>query len=96
MGGYLRCHPGQKESQRTVQMPNGNSVVVFEPRVPDNGLPEIGDTRADWTRPWFGDWLNALAGLIMGNINYDGNQTFNVVENAALGTIIRNLSRTME
>lgn len=94
---WLGFNPySQKESQRTVQMPNGKSVVVFEPRVPDNGLPEIGDTRADWTRPWFGDWLNALAGLIMGNINYDGNQTFNVVENAALGTIIRNLSRTME
>ncbi len=48
-------------------------------------LPEIGDTRADWTRPWFGDWLNALAGLIMGNINYDGNQTFNVVEKCRIG-----------
>lgn len=94
---WLGFNPySQKESQRTVQMPNGKSVVVFEPRVPDKGLPEIGDTRADWTRPWFGDWLNALAGLIMGNINYDGNQTFNVVENAALGTIIRKLSGTIE
>lgn len=86
----------QKENQRTVQMPNGKSVVVFEPRPPDAGLPEIGDERSDWTRPWFGDWLNALAGLIMGNINFDGNQTFNVAENAALGSIIGKLSQKME
>lgn len=94
---WLGYNPNdQNEAKRTIQMPGGKNVVVFEPGVPDKGLPAIGETRTDWTIPWFADWLNALAGLIMNNINYDGHQTFNVVENAALGAIIQKFAKNLE
>lgn len=78
----------QNASERTIQMPGNAKPVVFEPRKPLEGLPSLGETRGQHTGQWFQDWLNALAGLILENVNFDGKQTFNPVENAALGSIL--------
>lgn len=83
----------QPDSERTVQLHGGKSVVVFKPAPQTDGLPHLDENRPVSTQKWFGDWLNALASLIMDNVNFDGKETFNPAENAALGSIIKSLAR---
>lgn len=81
-------------SQRTIQLPGGQTPIVFQEKKAAQGLPDIGEQRAQYTQKWFQDWLNALAGLILDNINFDGKQTFNAAENDTLGRILAKLART--
>ncbi|MBD5417775.1 MAG: type III effector HopL1 [Desulfovibrio sp.] len=79
------------EKARTVALPGSASAVVFPPQPAVEGTPQLGEARSAWSRRWLGDWLNALAALIMGNVDFDGEQTLNVEENMALGAILRRL-----
>ncbi|WP_165079295.1 MULTISPECIES: virulence factor SrfC family protein [unclassified Desulfovibrio] len=79
------------EKARTVALPGSKSAVVFPPLPAVEGVPQLGEARSAWSRRWLGDWLNALAALIMGNVDFDGEQTLNVEENMALGAILRRL-----
>ncbi|MDE7371073.1 MAG: virulence factor SrfC family protein, partial [Desulfovibrio sp.] len=79
------------EKARTVALPGSASAVVFPPQAAVEGTPQLGEARSAWSRRWLGDWLNALAALIMGNVDFDGEQTLNVEENMALGAILRRL-----
>lgn len=83
----------ENEADRTIQLPGAKAPVVFEPRPALHDLPEIGEQRSPYTQKWFQDWLNALAGLILDNVNFDGKQTFNAAENAALGSILDRLAK---
>lgn len=80
------------EKARTLALPGAKSTVVFTPPPEAGELPKLGEARSAWSRRWLGDWLNALAALIMGNVDFDGEQTLNVEENLALGGILRKLS----
>lgn len=91
---YLGFHPhGQSDKERTVNLGGDNPVVVFSPRKKPGGLPKLAESRQPWTQDWFRDWLNALAGLVMDNVNFDGEQIVNVVENSALGSILDSLKK---
>lgn len=91
---WLGFNPhSQTAAERSIQMPGGKKVAVFEPVPEKDGMPDIGEERSSWTQAWFRDWLNALGGLIMENVNFDGRQTINVAENAALGKILRIMSQ---
>lgn len=90
---WLGFNPHSQDSaERTIKTPGGKNVVVFEPPSAQQG-GDIGEQRSAWTEAWFRDWLNALAGLIMDNVNFDGSQTFNTAENASLGNILRKLAK---
>ena len=80
------------EKARTLALPGAKSTVVFTPLPAVEEMPKLAETRSAWSRRWLGDWLNALAALIMGNVDFDGEQTLNVEENMALGGILRRLS----
>lgn len=80
------------EKARTLALPGAKSTTVFTPLEPVEEMPALAETRSAWSRRWLGDWLNALAALIMGNVDFDGEQTLNVEENLALGGILRRLS----
>lgn len=91
---YLGFHPhSQPDRERTVNLGGDRPVVVFSPQKKPAGLPKLDESRQPWAQNWFRDWLNALAGLVMDNVNFDGEQVVNVVENAALGAIIDSLKR---
>lgn len=80
------------EKARTLSLPGAKSTVVFAPLPEVPGSPVLAEERSAWSRRWLGDWLNALAALIMGNVDFDGEQTLNVEENMALGAILRRLA----
>lgn len=80
------------EKARTLALPGARNTVVFTPPPEAAKPPVLAEGRAAWTRLWLGDWLNALAALIMGNVDFDGEQTLNVEENLALGGILRRLA----
>ncbi|MDE7241897.1 virulence factor SrfC family protein, partial [Desulfovibrio sp.] len=80
------------EKARTLALPGAKSTVVFTPPPEAGEMPKLGEARSAWSRRWLGDWLNALAALIMGNVDFDGEQTLNVEENLALGGILRRLA----
>lgn len=81
----------QTDAQRTVQLPGMKPPVVFSPRPGFKGMPDIGEKRGAYKEKWFGDWLNALGGLILDNVNFDGSQVLNVAENVALGAILKKM-----
>lgn len=83
----------QSDAQRTIQLPTGKPPVVFSPGAEIKGLPEISENRSQYTQKWFNDWLYALAGLILDNVNFDGNKLFNAAENAVLGAILKKLAK---
>lgn len=66
--------------------------MVFATPPPLAGLPKLDEKISPYTATWLYDWLNALAGMVMDNVNFDGEQTVNVAENAALGAILRKLA----
>ena len=80
------------EKARTLALPGAKATEVFAPLPEVTGQPELTENRQAWSRRWLGDWLNALAALIMGNVDFDGEQTLNVEENMALGAILRRLA----
>ena len=80
------------EKARTVALPGSPGAVVFTPEPGVEGTPHLEEARSAWSRRWLGDWLNALAALIMGNVDFDGEQTLNVEENMALGAILHRLA----
>ncbi|WP_297049286.1 virulence factor SrfC family protein [uncultured Desulfovibrio sp.] len=80
------------EKARTLSLPGAKSTEVFAPAPPVPDPPVLAESRTPWARRWLGDWLNALAALIMGNVDFDGEQTLNVEENMALGAILRRLA----
>lgn len=91
---WLGFSPRKSGSQPLeVQLLNGKSAPVFLPHPEIQGVPVIPDKPASYAKVFYGDWLNALAGLIMANVNFDGEQTFNAAENLALGSIIRHLDK---
>lgn len=91
---WLGYNPRVKsDAERAIQIPGGRAPVVFQRRELLTGLPDIGEQRSQYTRKWFQDWLNALAGLILDNVNFDGKQNFNAAENAALGGILEALAK---
>lgn len=83
----------QNERERTVTLPGAKSAVVFQPHEPIGAVPQLEerDKQPDlpYVKRWFSDWLTSMGALILDNVNFDGQQTFNVAENAALGAIIR-------
>lgn len=81
----------QTKGQRSIQLHGGSLVTVFDEPPQINGLPVLAGDRNTCSQKWFADWLNALAGLIMDNINFDGHSSFDPVENTALGSIISRL-----
>lgn len=86
---WLGFNPhNQNDAERTVQLPGNRNTVVFQPAPTLTGLPVLGEKRGKYTQKWFGDWLNAMAGLILENVNFDGKKTINVQENLALGEIL--------
>ena len=80
------------EKARTLALPGAKNTVVFTPPPEAARPPVLAESRSAWGRRWLGDWLNALAALIMGNVDFDGEQTLNVEENLALGSILRRLA----
>lgn len=86
----------QEGKEHSITLPNGKSYKVFSPHKAIDGLPVLEETRSPYTRAWFRDWLNALAGLIMENVNFDGKQTINVAENTALGAIIKQFDKPLD
>ncbi len=90
---WLGYNPATRtDSERTVHLPGGASPVVFATPPPLAGLPKLDEKISPYTATWLYDWLNALAGMVMDNVNFDGEQTVNVAENAALGAILRKLA----
>lgn len=91
---YLGFHPhAQSDRERTVNLGGSKPVVVFSPQKKPAGLPKLEEKRKPWAQDWFRDWLNALAALVMDNVNFDGDKTINVAENLALGSIIGKLKK---
>lgn len=83
------------ESERSivVQTREGSvNVPLFQPLPPVQGWPQLAESRSGYTALWFRDWLYALRQLVMDNVNFDGDQSINVEENAALGGILRQLA----
>lgn len=90
---WLGSDPHRKDAaQRTLTLPGGKKTLVFEHAEPGSGLPQLAETRSPWTRRWLSDWLNALAVMIMDNVNFDGRKSINVAENDALRGILRELA----
>lgn len=85
----------QNKGERTITV-FGQEAKVFEPHPDIQGVPDISEERANYTQIWFGDWLNALAGLIMDNVNFDGTQSINMEENFALGQILKRIDKNLE
>lgn len=87
---------GETDAQRMVHITPTQSAAVFKP-VPDlHGLPDLDSVQGSYTDKWFIDWRNALGGLIMDNVNFDGSQTFDAAENDALGAILKKLAPAAE
>lgn len=84
----------QTDRERTIPLPGSTQPVVFTPREPQDKLPSLSETPGQYTGKWFQDWLYALAGLILENVNFDGAHTFNVAENTALGAILGRLEKS--
>lgn len=91
---WLGYNPRLKnKEQRTITLPGSGARTMFEPRPELCGMPDIGPQRSIYTQQWFKDWLNAMAGLILDNVNFDGKRNFNAAENAALGSILEKLAK---
>lgn len=88
---WLGFHPHKPEAERTVKA-GASSSVIFSPQPPVKGFPVLSESPSPYTSAWFSDWLKALYALIMDNVNFDGEQSVNVEENALLGGILQRLS----
>lgn len=53
----------------------------------------LSETRGNYVEQYLKDWLTALYALIVGNVNFDGERTINVEENAALGSLLTTFSK---
>lgn len=94
---WLGYNPhAQSDDERKIHLPGQKEPVVFSPPPDVEGMPKLAESRAPYTQKWFGDWLNALAGLILDNVNYDNGHTINVAENMALGAILKKISANRE
>lgn len=87
---------GETDAERTVRLTPTQSATVFKPTPELHGLPDLDAVQGNYTDRWFIDWRNALGGLIMANVNFDGDQTFDVAENDALGVILKKLAPVAE
>lgn len=85
----------ENRSERMVTPQDGESYEVFKPHDMQGELPVLPEERGDYDSDWFGDWFYALGGLIMDNVNFDGDQTLNVAENAALGGILSDFRKEL-
>lgn len=91
---WLGFNPAkQTESERTVSILGSRDITVFSAQKPFKGVPQIAETASPFTANWLGNWLNALAALIMANADFDGKETINVQQNSALGAILAKLQK---
>ncbi len=86
----------QDAEKRSVLLPGGKKTELFNTQAEFEGMPKLSEKREPWTKQWLGDWLNALAALILTNLNFDGEHNFNMEENAALGAILRSFESLPE
>ena len=78
------------QTQRTVTF-GGKSVPLFNPPLPIEGEPRIGEEEAPYDRLWYTDWLRALAFSVMANVDFDGKQTVNPEQNNRLRDLLQAL-----
>ena len=78
-------------TERTVLV-KGHPVVLFEPPAPIHGVPVIGEQASAYERTWVGHWLRAMQTLMLGNVDFDGQQTINIEQNRRIGEIMTTLT----
>lgn len=69
----------------------GKALFSQPPRIPKGELPPIGAQAIDHTRVYLGDWLVALATLIVGNAGHNAGREISAEMNATLGDILKKL-----
>lgn len=78
-------------SQRSLQVGN-NQLLVFEPPPPVTGMPKLSEAHAAFEKTYIRDWIASLLDLIMHNVDFDGSNVVDPVQNRRLGEILARLS----
>ncbi|MDR3358916.1 MAG: putative virulence factor [Desulfovibrio sp.] len=73
--------------ERTIVMGNGRHVL-FEPPAPFDGYPDLPEIQPPFEKTWCVDWMRAYYVLMMDNVNFDGERTFDREQNTRLGEIL--------
>lgn len=91
---WLGWNPAREpEKPRIATIFNGKSREVFPLESSIADIPELPEKAAPYSRDWLGNWIVALTDLMRSNVDYDGKNTVNVVENTALGNILATFAR---
>ncbi|MBQ7617808.1 MAG: type III effector HopL1 [Desulfovibrio sp.] len=78
----------KSKAERTIKM-GGKEVLIFEPSPEFQGPLQLSEQRTNYMEEYLRDWLYALYALMLGNVNFDGEQEVNVQENNALAVILK-------
>lgn len=89
---WLGMNPRELTAAERTTHVDGQSIVLFDPPPPVNGVPQLDTQPTAQETRWCGDWLLALMRLIMDNVNFDGEQNINVEQNTRVGHIIRGMA----
>lgn len=88
---WLGLDPDKKTAlERTVSL-GQEQWVLFEPSSFGHGLEALREQPAGYGVSYITDWIRALLGLIVGNVDFDGRTTVNAVQNSRLGKIVKEL-----
>lgn len=86
---WLGAHPSGDVSQSPASRVNPGKTVFEQPqRLPEGALPPIDAAAVDHTKIYLGDWLVALASLVVGNAGHDAGREISAEMNAELGGIL--------
>jgi hypothetical protein len=89
---YLGHDPRMtRPAERRVTL-RGRDRLVFQPIPSVGAFPEIGETQSAYDAQYCQDWIAAFVDLMERNVDFDGDASFNAVENARLGEILKSIA----
>ncbi len=89
---FLGYHPRELNTMRRTVSIAGKERTLFNPVPAVKGLPVLNETPTAYERAYYTDWAGALIKMVEDNINFDGAQDFDPVQNARLKDILTELS----
>jgi hypothetical protein len=88
---WLGLDPGVSEHAVQSRVNPGKPLFAQPARLPSGQLPPLDQQAVDHTKIYLGDWLVALATLIVGNAGHDAGREISAEMNALLGDILKAL-----
>jgi hypothetical protein len=86
---WLGLSPRTRTPEERAVVMQGRRHVLFEPPAPFDGYPALPEIQPPFEKTWCLDWMRAYYALMMDNVNFDGEQTFDREQNTRLGEILK-------